>query len=92
MTLNKNNTIREIGQRTRLSNRDIQLVLETLIEVWTEELVKGGKVELEHFLVLEAQTIELDANSLVPKRHFRKLTVRASKNLRARLNETAYPI
>ena len=87
MTLNKNNTIREIGQRTRISNRDIQLVLETLMEVWTEELAHGGKVELENFLVLEAKTIELDANRLVPKRRFRKLMVRASTALRTKLNE-----
>lgn len=58
MTLTKNKMVREIGRRTRLKNRDVQVMLETLIEVWTEELVAGGKIELQNFLVLETQTID----------------------------------
>jgi len=87
MTMTKNRTVQEIGQRTRLKNRDVQLVLETLIEVWTEELVIGGRVELEHFIVIDVQTIERPTNKLVPKRRFRQITVRASKALRERLNK-----
>jgi nucleoid DNA-binding protein len=87
MTMTKNATVQEIGQRTRLKNRDVQLVLETLIEVWTEELIKGGRVELEHFIVIDVQTIERGANRLLPKRRFRQITVRASKALREKLNE-----
>ena len=87
MTMTKNATVQEIGQRTRLKNRDVQLVLETLIEVWTEELIRGGRVELEHFIVMDVQTIERGANRLLPKRRFRQITVRASKALRDKLNE-----
>jgi len=87
MTMTKNRTVQEIGQRTRPKNRDVQLVLETLIEVWTEELVIGGRVELEHFIVIDVQTIERPTNKLVPKRRFRQITVRASKALRERLNK-----
>lgn len=87
MTMTKNATVQEIGQRTRLKNRDVRLVLETLIEVWTEELIKGGRVELEHFLVIDVQTIERATNRLVPKRRFRQITVRTSKTLREKLNE-----
>lgn len=58
MSLNKNKMVREIGRRTRLKNRDVQLMLETLINVWTEELVAGGRIELENFLVLATQTID----------------------------------
>lgn len=86
MTMTKNSTVQEIGRRTRLKNRDVQLILETLVEVWTEELVSGGRIELEHFIVLEVQTIERAANRLLPKRRFRQITVRASKALRRRLN------
>lgn len=85
MTMTKNATVQEIGRRTRLKNRDVQLVLETLIDVWTEGLVKGGRVELEHFIVIDVQTIERAANRLVPKRRFRQITVRTSKALRERL-------
>jgi len=88
MSLNKKTMVREIGRRTRLSNRDVQRVIETLVEVWTEELVSGGRIEIEHFLVLEAQTIYRTANRLLPKQRFRKITVRASKALRERLKDT----
>lgn len=87
MTLTKNMTVQEIGRRTRLKNRDVQLALETLTEVWTEELVKGGRIELEHFIVIDVRTIERAANKLLPKRRFRQITVRASKTLRERLNK-----
>ncbi len=53
MSLNKKTMVREIGRRTRLTNRDVQAVIDTLIDVWTEELVSGGRIEIEHFMVLE---------------------------------------
>ena len=46
MTLNTHKMVREIGWRTRLKNRDVQLVLATMVDVWTEELVAGGKIEV----------------------------------------------
>ncbi len=87
MTLTKNKMVREVGRRTRLKNRDVQLMLETLVEVWTEELVSGGRIEIEHFIVIDVQTIERAANRLLPKRRFRQITVRTSKALRDKLNE-----
>jgi nucleoid DNA-binding protein len=87
MTMTKNSSVQEIGRRTRLKNREVQLMLETLVEVWTEELVSGGRVEIEHFLVIDVQTIERAGNHLLPKRRFRQITVRASKALRDRLQE-----
>jgi nucleoid DNA-binding protein len=90
VTLNKNKMIREIGRRTRLKNREVQLVLETLIDVWTEELVAGGKVELENFLVLETQTIDRgeQRGTLTTgeaPRIIRRVTLRVSKKLRSKL-------
>jgi nucleoid DNA-binding protein len=55
MSLNKKKMVREIGRRTRLKNRDVQAVIETLVDVWTEELVAGGRIEIEGFLVLACQ-------------------------------------
>lgn len=86
MSLNKQKMIREIGRRTRLPNRDVQRVIETLVEVWTEELVSGGRIELERFIVIDVQTIERAANRLLERRAFRQITVRASKVLRERMN------
>lgn len=98
MTLTKNKMIREIGRRTRLKNRDIQMMLEALVEVWTDELVAGGKIELENFLVLEIQTIDRgeqrgvlssgDTTHEAP-RYIRRLTVRASKRLKALLSRNS---
>ncbi len=61
-------------------------MLETLVEVWTEELVNGGRVEIEHFIVIDVQTIERSVNHLLPNRRFRQITVRGSKTLRKKLN------
>jgi hypothetical protein len=47
MTLNKEQEmICEIGRRTRLRNRDVQLMLETLIDVWAETLIAGKRIEV----------------------------------------------
>jgi hypothetical protein len=42
MTLTKNAMVREIGRRAPLKNHDIQMML---VEIWTEELVSGGRIE-----------------------------------------------
>ncbi len=86
MSLNKKKMVSEIGRSTRIRNRDVQAVIEALIEVWTEELVSGGRIELEGFCVLEVQTIERQSNRLLPARRFRRVTVRGSKALREQLN------
>lgn len=93
MTLNKNKMIREIGRRTRLKNRDVQAMLEALIDVWTEELVTGGRIELENFFVLETQTIDRGENAGTltsgdAPRYVRRVNLRVSKKLKAPLNQT----
>ena len=91
MTLTKNKMIREIGQRTRLKNRDVQAMLEALIDVWTDELVSGGRVELENFFVLETTIIDRSENSGFltgekAPRIIQRLVLRASKLLKKSLN------
>jgi nucleoid DNA-binding protein len=85
MTLTKKKMISEIGRRTRLKNRDVQTMLEALVEVWTEELVSGGRIEVENFLVIDVQTIERSGNRLLPNICFRQITVRTSKAMRKKL-------
>lgn len=58
MTLTKKKMVREIGRRTRLTNREVQEVVETLVDVWTEALVKDERIEIENFFVMEV--IEID--------------------------------
>lgn len=91
MTLTKNTMVREIGRRTRLKNRDVQAMLEALVDVWTEELVTGGRIELENFLVLETQTIDRGEQpgtltSGEAPHVIRRIVVRASKKLKQQLN------
>ncbi len=93
MTLTKNQMVQEIGRHTRLKNREVQLMLETLIEVWTEELVSGGRIELENLFVLEIQTIDrgeqrgMLASGEAP-RYIQRVTMRVSKQLKRRLNQS----
>jgi nucleoid DNA-binding protein len=90
MTLTKNKMIREIGRRTRLKNRAVQVMLEALIEVWAEELVGGGRIELENLFVLEVQTIDRGENagalnSGKAPRYVRRVMLRVSKKLKSLL-------
>jgi len=96
MTLTKNKMVSAIGQRTRLKNRDVQTMLEGLIEVWTEELVNGGRIELENFFVLEVQRIDRgentgklrsDGRSYQAPQIIRRLILRSSRSLREKLNQ-----
>jgi len=86
MSLNKKKMVREIGRRTRLSNRDVERVIETLIDVWTEELVSGGRIEIEHFVVLEMQVVDRYRNNPFLRQTFRQIKLRVSKALKAKLN------
>jgi nucleoid DNA-binding protein len=91
MTLTKNKMVREIGRRTRLKNRDVQFVLETLIDVWTEELVAGERIELENFFVLETQIIDRGDRCGMfsngePPRYIRRVLIRVAKKLKLQIN------
>jgi nucleoid DNA-binding protein len=90
MALTKKTMVSEIGRRTRMRNHDVQRVIEALIQVWTEELASGGRIELENFLVLEVQRIDRGERRGMlstgqPRRVIYRLVVRPSKRLRERL-------
>ncbi|MEO0562228.1 MAG: HU family DNA-binding protein [Chloroflexota bacterium] len=94
MTLTKNKMVREIGRRTQLRNRDVQAVVETLVDVWTEELVAGGKIEIENFIVLDARMIDrgsrtglLRSTDTAPQ-YINRITLRVSKHLKSRLSQS----
>jgi len=87
MALTKNKMVSEIGRRTRMRNHDVQRIVETLIDVWTEELASGGRIELENFLILEVQRIDRGENAGMlnggnAPRIVRQVTVRVSKRLK----------
>ncbi len=91
MALTKNKMVSEIGRRTRMRNHDVQRMLEALIEVWTEELASGGRIELQNFLVLEVQRIDRGERRGMlstgePRQIIHRLVVRPSKKLKMRIN------
>jgi len=98
MTLTKHKMIREIGRRTRLKDRDVQLMVEALIQLWTEELVNDGRIELENFLILEVKRIDRGSkqgvlfnhtgNEIAVPQSIRRVILRISKRLRQKLNGT----
>jgi nucleoid DNA-binding protein len=85
VSLNKQKMVREIGRRTRLSNRDVQIVIESLVEVWREELVAGGRIELEKFITLRT----LYANS-DPAGSKRRIVFHASEYLKQVVREHSW--
>lgn len=91
MTLTKNTIVREIGRRTRLKNRDVEAMLETLMEIWIENLAAGERIELENLFVLETQQIDRGETGGIlgdkpAPRYIRQVTLRASKHLKRVLN------
>jgi nucleoid DNA-binding protein len=91
MTLTKKKMVRKIGRRTRLKNRDVRLMLDALIDVWTETLIDGEKIEIENLFVLEV--IEIDRGKQtgmlrgrqIPPRRIKRVILRTSKHLRTHL-------
>ncbi len=83
MSLNKKKMVREIGRRTRIKNRDVQAVIEALIDVWTEELVSGGRIELEGFLLVEVSPTRKVGDENVE--NARRLRLRGSTLLMKRI-------
>lgn len=53
--MNKQKMVRELGRRTRLKNREVQALIEALVDVWTKTLAKGERIELEGFCVLSVR-------------------------------------
>lgn len=93
MTLTKKKMVREIGRRTRLTNREVQEVVETLVDLWTEALVEGQKIEIENFFILETITIDRGNKGILKKSivpiQFNRITCRASKKLKNLINRAS---
>ena len=96
--MNKYSTIQAISDNLRMRNHDVQRMIEVLIDVWSEELASGGRIEIENFLILEVKTIKRQGANLgqltnqgqpvhIPTTR-RELKVRASKEFRMRLRKT----
>jgi len=69
-------------------------MLEVLVDVWTEELVSGGRIELENFLILEVRKVDRGNNSGIlvhssgqrpAPRNIYRVILKTSKHLRLML-------
>ncbi|MHB8629941.1 MAG: HU family DNA-binding protein [Aggregatilineales bacterium] len=98
-TLTKQQIARRIGQRTRLSNRITSEMLDALIEILSDQLAAGGRIEIANFLTLVVQTRTRLVNSgeerdnkrlfAPPVETFYVLKCRPGKSLRYRLRTLA---
>jgi nucleoid DNA-binding protein len=88
VTLNKQKITREIGRRTRLRNSDVEAMLSSFIDVLSEQLGRGGRIEIENFLVLEVKTRTRRAWLSRQPVMYRMLRVRPGSKLRAVLNRS----
>jgi nucleoid DNA-binding protein len=96
--MNRRETISAIGQMTRMRNHDVQIMLEALVRVWSDALVRGEKIELENFLVLEVKRIDRadqqlgtlyrkDGRAVRPPASRIELRARPSRQLRNRIRQ-----
>ncbi len=86
--MNKRSTIVEVGRRTRMRNYEVQRLFETLVEVWSEALVRGEKIEIENFLILEIHTIIRHGRLGTLLKGNRELTIPAKRReVRVRLSK-----
>jgi nucleoid DNA-binding protein len=53
--LHKQAIVRQLGQRTRLSNQVVAQVIDCLVDILSEHIAAGGRTEIANFLVLETQ-------------------------------------
>lgn len=82
MTLTRKSLIRQIGQRTHLTNYQAELMLETLIDLCMEELGQGGRIALDDFLILEVDWLQHSGGGKLKQGHVVKAGYKAI--LRAR--------
>lgn len=95
-TLNRQRLVRLLGQRTRLPNQVSAHVVETLVNILSDEIAVGGRIEISNFLTLEVETRSravIMTNSEEDTEPIRQtycvLKCRPGKRLRARLHTLA---
>jgi nucleoid DNA-binding protein len=90
-TLTKQQIIRSIGRHTGVRDSEVAVVIESLIQVLTDQLAAGGRVEIQNFLVMEIQTYRRQppqasvGTSIPPPITYHSLKVRPGKKLRSYL-------
>ncbi len=58
MALNKRDMVRHVARYTDLTQGQAREALDRLIELWMEELARGGSIAVDDFLILKVVRIE----------------------------------
>jgi nucleoid DNA-binding protein len=87
-TLTRQTLSRLIAQHTHLSTHDVSRVLERLISLMSDALIKGERVEIENFLTLETVTVTRNAPYSDDKITYRVLRCVPGRALRRGINNT----
>ncbi len=96
-TLNKQILVRLLGQRTRLPNRTTAQVIDCLVDILSEQIAAGGRIEIANFLTFEVQMKARLAGSAnqdefpneLARESFPVLKCRPGKRLRQRMRHGA---
>lgn len=92
MPINRRITTRTLSKQTGLTHQQVEDLFEKLLTLWKAELIAGGRIEIQNFLVIE--TVELDrgtkggmlrSGTRAP-RFIRRVQVRAAKSLKLAIN------
>lgn len=93
MAINRRIMTRTLARQTGLTHNQVEDVLEKLIDLWKAELIAGGRIEMQGFMVLE--TVEIDrgkkggilrSGERAP-RFIRMVKVRVAKNVKLEINK-----
>ncbi len=94
-TMTKQQIVRTIGRQTGLRDADVSEVIESLVNLLAAQLVAGGRIEIQNFLILEVRTRTRQPPRT--SRHtlgtlpvtYRYLKVRPGRKLRASMKNMA---
>jgi nucleoid DNA-binding protein len=94
MALNKRAMVRHLARATGLTQTQARAALDALLDLWFDELARGGGIAVDNFLILQTVRVQraasgqlrTPAGALVPApaAHTR-VTVRLSRRLREAL-------
>lgn len=89
--MNKHTTIRAVAQRTGKTYFEVQVILEALIETWSEALAQGDHIAIQDFLSIRVTEIKTHRRGKLrhhnPNTPIRKVAYRVNVRMSQKLRE-----
>ena len=89
--MNKHTTIRAVAQKTGKTYFEVQVMLEALIETWSEALAEGDHIAIQDFLTIRVTEIKTHRRGKLrhhnPNTPIRRIAYRADARLSQALRE-----